>query len=256
MKAVILAGGLGTRLAEETAVRPKPMVEIGGRPILWHILKSYSYHGIREFVFCLGYKGYMIKEYFQNYALHMSDVTIDLREKQIHVHRNDSEDWRISLIDTGETSMTGDRIKNILPYVEDDDCFCMTYGDGVSDIDISSLIAFHRDHGKLASVTAVRPPRRFGQLIVDGTRVTAFKEKPDREGGWINGGFFVLSPKVGKYILGPSAAWEGSPIERLAADGELHAFFHEGFWHPMDTLRDKIYLEQLWSSGNAPWKVW
>ena len=256
MKAVILAGGLGTRLAEETTVRPKPMVEIGGRPILWHILKSYSHHGIREFVLCLGYKGYMIKEYFQNYALHMSDVTIDLREKQIHVHRNDSEDWRISLVDTGEASMTGDRIKQVLPYVEDDDCFCMTYGDGVSNVDISSLIAFHRAHGKLASVTAVHPPRRFGQLVVDGTKVTAFKEKPAGEGGWINGGFFVLSPKVAGYIIGPSSVWEGSPIERLSADGELHAFFHEGFWHPMDTLRDKNYLEQLWSTGNAPWKVW
>lgn len=256
MKAVILAGGLGTRLAEETTVRPKPMVEIGGRPILWHILKSYSHHGIREFVLCLGYKGYMIKEYFQNYALHMSDVTIDLREKQIHVHRNDSEDWRISLVDTGEASMTGDRIKKVLPYVEDDDCFCMTYGDGVSNVDISSLIAFHRAHGKLASVTAVHPPRRFGQLVVDGTKVTAFKEKPAGEGGWINGGFFVLSPKVAGYIIGPSSVWEGPPIERLSADGELHAFFHEGFWHPMDTLRDKNYLEQLWSTGNAPWKVW
>ena len=243
-------------MAEETTVRPKPMVEIGGRPILWHILKSYSHHGIREFVLCLGYKGYMIKEYFQNYALHMSDVTIDLREKQIHVHRNDSEDWRISLVDTGEASMTGDRIKQVLPYVEDDDCFCMTYGDGVSNVDISSLIAFHRAHGKLASVTAVHPPRRFGQLVVDGTKVTAFKEKPAGEGGWINGGFFVLSPKVAGYIIGPSSVWEGSPIERLSADGELHAFFHEGFWHPMDTLRDKNYLEQLWSTGNAPWKVW
>ena len=256
MKAVILAGGLGTRLAEETVVRPKPMVEIGGRPILWHILKKFSHHGIRDFVICLGYKGFMIKEYFQNYALHLSDVTIDLRTKDVRVHRNDTEDWRISLIDTGDATMTGGRIAQILSHVGGDDCFCLTYGDGLSDVDIGALVAFHRAHGRHATVTAVHPPSRFGQLIIDNTKVVAFKEKPDGEGGWINGGFFVLSPEIGRYLGGPDKAWEGEPLERLSSEGQLQAFLHEGFWHPMDTLRDKTYLEELWQSGKAPWKVW
>ncbi|MFG1403657.1 glucose-1-phosphate cytidylyltransferase [Xanthobacter sediminis] len=256
MKAVILAGGLGTRLSEETLVRPKPMVEIGGYPILWHIMKIYSHHGIHDFVICLGYKGYMIKEYFANYARHMSDITVDLRSGSIEVHRNDSEPWSISLIDTGENTMTGGRLRRVLPYVKDED-FCLTYGDGVSDVDIGKSIAFHRAHGGIATVTATYPPKRFGHLdIVDG-QVRNFKEKPDGEGGFINGGFFVLSPDVERYLPPDDGlVWEREPLETLSRDRQLYAFEHTGFWQPMDTLRDKTYLEELWASRTAPWKVW
>ena len=256
MKAVILAGGLGTRLAEETSTRPKPMVEIGGRPIIWHIMKIYAQHGVRDFVICLGYKGYMIKEYFANYGLHMSDVTVDLRSGTIDVHRNQSEDWRISLIDTGEATMTGGRLKRVLDYVRDDDAFCLTYGDGVADVDIGAAIAFHRSHGKRATVTAVRPQSRFGQLQMTEDRVDAFVEKPIQEGGWINGGFFVLSSDIGSYLGDDDTIWEREPLERLAGEGELKAYFHEGFWQPMDTLRDKQQLEEMWVERRAPWKTW
>lgn len=256
MKAIILAGGLGTRLSEETVVRPKPMVEIGGKPILWHIMKLYAAHGITDFVVCLGYKGYVIKEYFSNYALHMSDVTVDLRSGSIKIHRNDSEDWRVSLIDTGENTMTGGRLKRVLPYVADESEFCLTYGDGVADVHIAKLVEFHRSHGGLATVTGAYPPKRFGQLELVGDRVVNFKEKPDGEGGFINGGFFVLSPKVAEYLGDDSTIWEREPLEGLSRDGQLHAFLHEGFWQPMDTVRDKTYLENLWASGKAPWKIW
>jgi glucose-1-phosphate cytidylyltransferase len=255
LKAVILAGGLGTRLSEETAIRPKPMVEIGGRPVLWHIMKMYSEHGIDDFIICLGYKGYVIKEYFANYARHMSDITFDMRQGTVKVHRNDSEDWRVSLIDTGENTLTGGRLKRVLGHVGEDD-FCLTYGDGVSDLDIGATINFHRRHGGLATVTAVYPPKRFGQLEIVEDRVRDFKEKPDGEGGFINGGYFVLSPKVGRYIEGDTTIWEREPLERLSKEGELYAFRHEGFWQPMDTLRDKIYLEELWAAERAPWKAW
>jgi glucose-1-phosphate cytidylyltransferase len=256
MKAVILAGGLGTRLAEETGVKPKPMVEIGANPILWHILKLYNNHGITDFVICLGYKGYVIKEYFANYFLHSSDVTFDLANNSMEVHNKSSEPWKVTLIDTGEETMIGGRIKRIIDYVKDDECFCLTYGDGVSDIDIDASIEFHRKEGRLATVTAVQPPGRFGAIEMDGSRVTGFKEKPQGDGGWINGGFFVLSPKVVDYIDGDSTVWEKEPMENLAKDGELSVYIHDGFWHPMDTLRDKRYLESLWESGNAPWKLW
>jgi len=255
LKAVILAGGLGTRISEETMFRPKPMVEIGGRPILWHIMKMYSCHGVNDFVICLGYRGYVIKEYFANYALHMSDITMDLRKNEIKIHKNDSEDWRISLIDTGENSMTGGRIKRVINHIDGED-FCMTYGDGVADLNISDTIKFHRSHGCLGTVTAVYPPKRFGQLELRDDRVTDFKEKPTGEGGFINGGFFVLSPKVGDLIDGDDVVWEREPLQRLAARSELHAYRHEGFWQPMDTLRDKNYLDELWAGGKAPWKVW
>lgn len=255
MKAVILAGGLGTRLAEETSTRPKPMVEIGGRPILWHIMKMYSQHGINDFVVCLGYKGYLIKEYFANYSLHMSDVTIDMRGRSMEVHRNTAEDWRISLVDTGEETMTGGRLKRARHFIGDED-FCLTYGDGVSDVDIAAVIDFHKDHGHKATVTAVRPVSRFGQLEFDGTKVERFVEKPVEEGGWINGGFFVLSPDVIDLIEGDTTIWEREPMERLAANGDLHAYFHEGFWQPMDTLRDRQNLEELWRSRRAPWRTW
>jgi glucose-1-phosphate cytidylyltransferase len=256
MKAVILAGGLGTRLAEETGVKPKPMVDIGSKPILWHILKLYSNHGITDFVICLGYKGYVIKEYFANYFLHSSDVTFDLANNSMEVHNKKSEPWKVTLIDTGEETMIGGRIKRIIDYVKDDECFCLTYGDGVSDIDIDASIKFHRNEGRLATVAAVQPPGRFGAIEMDGTRVTGFKEKPEGDGGWINGGFFVLSPKVVDYIDGDATVWEKEPMENLAKDGELSVYVHDGFWHPMDTLRDKRYLESLWESGNAPWKLW
>jgi glucose-1-phosphate cytidylyltransferase len=256
MKTVILAGGLGSRLSEETTVRPKPMVEIGGRPIIWHIMKIFSHYDINDFIICLGYRGYMIKEYFANYALHMSDITIDISNKKVTVHQNYAEPWRISLVDTGESTMTGGRLKRILPYLEKDEHFCMSYGDGLSDIDIGALVAFHRSHGKLATVTAVRPPRRFGQIIAEGTRVKTFKEKPEGEGGWINGGFFVLSPKVMDFIDGDATSWEREPLERLAENEQIHAFEHDGFWQPMDTLRDKNYIEELWQSGKAPWRKW
>jgi glucose-1-phosphate cytidylyltransferase len=255
MKVVILAGGLGTRLSEETQIKPKPMVEIGGKPILWHIMKSYSAYGIHEFVICLGYKGYVIKEYFANYFLHMSDVTFDMRNNQMQVHQASVEPWKVTLVDTGDHSMTGGRLKRIAQYLGDED-FCFTYGDGVADIDISKLITFHKAEGKLATVTAVQPLGRFGSLEIEGKTITGFKEKPRGEGGWINGGFFVLSPKVIDYIDDDSISWERQPMERLAQEGELSAFRHEGFWQPMDTLREKNMLEDLWASGRAAWKVW
>jgi glucose-1-phosphate cytidylyltransferase len=256
MKAVILAGGLGTRLSEETLVRPKPMVEIGGYPILWHIMKTYAHHGIDEFVICLGYKGYMIKEYFTNYARHVSDVTVDLRSGSVEVHRNAAEPWRVSLIDTGEHTMTGGRLRRALPYL-DDQPFCLTYGDGVGDVDITAAIAFHRRHGRIATVTATYPPKRFGHLDLADDEVRHFKEKPDGEGGLINGGFFVLSPEVRDYLPPDDAlVWEREPLERLSRDRQLRAFRHPGFWHAMDTLRDRTYLEELWAGGAAPWKVW
>lgn len=255
MKAVILAGGLGTRLAEETSTRPKPMVEIGGKPILWHIMKMYSKHGINDFVVCLGYKGYVIKEYFANYSLHMSDVTVDMRGRSIDVHRNTAEDWRISLVDTGDDTMTGGRLKRARHFIGDED-FCLTYGDGVSDIDIGKAIAFHQTHGRKATVTAVRPISRFGQLELAGNTVERFAEKPVEEGGWINGGFFVLSPDVIDLIDDDQTIWERDPMERLAMTGNLQAYFHEGFWQPMDTLRDRQNLEELWRTRKAPWKTW
>lgn len=255
MKAVLLAGGLGTRLSEETSLKPKPMVEIGGRPILWHIMKIYLAHGIRDFIVCCGYKGYVIKEYFANYRLHMSDVTVDMREDQIVFGMNKAEDWRITLADTGESTMTGGRLARVADLVRDE-TFCFTYGDGVADIDIGAQLAFHRAHGKAATVTAVRPPSRFGVLEMDGTAVTSFAEKPAEEQGLINGGFFVLEPKALDYLGGDDCIWEREPLEGLARDGELHAFRHEGFWQPMDTLRDRQLLEGHWDAGTAPWKVW
>ena len=255
MKAVILAGGLGTRLAEETSVRPKPMVEIGGKPILWHIMKIYAAHGIHDFVICLGYKGYMIKEYFANYFLHQADVTIDLAANKIDVHGAKAEPWRVSLIDTGETTMTGGRLRRVRDYIGDDD-FCFTYGDGVGDVDITTLIAEHKASKRLATVTVTHPPGRFGAVRLDGTRVTEFVEKPAGDGSWINAGFFVCSPKVLDYVSGDDTVWEREPMERLARDGQLSAHKHEGFWQPMDALRDKQQLEALWATGNAPWKRW
>jgi glucose-1-phosphate cytidylyltransferase len=258
MKAIILAGGLGTRLAEETSLRPKPMVEIGGKPILWHIMKIYAQHGVKDFIICLGYKGYMIKEYFFNYSMHMSDLTIDLRKGETHVHRNSSEDWRISLIDTGEHTMTGGRLRQAMAYLDDGDSdFCLTYGDGVSDCNISKAIAFHQSHGQEATVTAVRPASRYGQLDLDGDTVTAFAEKPVEEGGWINGGFFVLNRSVQKYLgHDDSCIWEREPLEGIAAAGQLRSYFHDGFWQPMDTLRDRQMLEAMWDAKEAPWKTW
>lgn len=256
MKAVILAGGMGTRLSEETVLRPKPMIEIGAMPILWHIMKTYSAHGIDDFVICLGYKGYMIKEYFANYRLHTSDVTFDLSADTIEVHRSATDPWRVTLVDTGEQTQTGGRLRRVLPYVEDEPAFCFTYGDGLSDIDVAKSIDFHRAEGALATVTAVQPPGRFGALEVDGNRVRGFAEKPRGDGGWINGGFFVLSPEVGRYLDGDDTVWEDEPLEGLARDGELACFEHHGFWQAMDTLRDKRQLEQMWQSGRAPWKAW
>ena len=256
MKAVILAGGFGTRLSEETVVRPKPMVEIGGRPILWHILKIYSKHGINDFIICCGYKGYLIKEYFANYFLHMSDVTFDLKENQMHVHQSVAEPWRVTLVDTGDSAGTGGRLKRIAQYVQDEEAFCMTYGDGVSDLDISEAVAFHKRHGHLVTVTAVQPPARFGGLGLDGSTISAFHEKPRGEGGWINGGFFVLSPAVLNEIRDDSAMFEVEPMQSLTMKKQVQAFFHHGFWQPMDTLRDKHRLEELWTSGKAPWKTW
>ena len=256
MKAVLLAGGLGTRISEETNVKPKPMVEIGGKPILWHIMKMYSAHGVNDFIICLGYKGYVIKEYFSNYFLHMSDVTFDMRENKTTIHTNTAEPWSVTLVETGEETMIGGRIKRILPYVKDDEAFCVTYGDGVGDVDISAVIRHHKEAGRFATVTATQPPGRFGAISFDGDRVLGFKEKPQGDGGWINGGFFVLSPEVGRYIDGDATVWEREPMERLAADNQLTVHFHDGFWQPMDTLRDKLMLEDLWASGNARWKVW
>jgi len=256
MKAVILAGGLGTRISEESHLKPKPMIEIGGKPILWHIMKHYSAHGIHDFVICLGYKGYAIKDFFANYFLHTSDVTFDMRNNRMDVHQNFSEPWRVTLIDTGESSMTGGRLRRAAPFIKDEEAFCFTYGDGVSDLDLGALIDFHLGHGKLATVTAVQPPGRYGALARSGDAVTGFIEKPRGDGGWINGGFFVLSPKVLPYIADDATSWEAEPLASLAADDQLMAFQHEGFWHPMDTLRDKNILEQLWLEGEAPWKQW
>jgi len=256
MKAVILAGGLGTRLSEETHLKPKPMVEIGGRPILWHIMKLYHGHGIRDFIICCGWRGYVIKEYFANYGLHTSDMTFDLAQNRMQFHRKSAEDWRVTLVDTGEHSLTGGRLKRVAPYLKDEEAFCFTYGDGVSNGDIADTIRFHRAHRKLAAGTAVRPPARFGAVEFEGDLGKGFVEKPEGGGGVINGGFFVLSPKVISRIPDDLTTWEAAPLSSLAADGELHAYFHEGFWQPMDTLRDKNQLEALWESGNPPWKNW
>lgn len=254
MKLIILAGGLGTRISEESISKPKPMIEIGGKPILWHIMKTYSSHGVNDFVICCGYKGYVIKEYFANYFLHMSDVTIDLKHNSIEVHRKKAEPWKVTLVDTGDSTQTGGRLKRIKDYIDGD--FCMTYGDGVGSIDITELIQFHRQHGQLATMTAVQPPGRFGALNLNKTQVESFLEKPQGDGGWINGGFFVLNPKALDLIEGDDTIWEREPLERLAERRQLQAYFHKGFWQPMDTLRDKNYLDELWSSGNAPWNSW
>lgn len=256
MKAVILAGGLGTRLSEETAVRPKPMVEIGGKPILWHIMKMYSSHGVNDFVICCGYKGYVIKEYFQNYFLHMSDVTFDMRENKMEVHHKRVEPWNVTLVDTGDESMTGGRLRRVARFIEHEECFFFTYGDGVSDVDIGATLRFHRSHGKAATITATLPPGRFGALDLHEGQVRSFKEKPRGDGAMINGGFFVLTPKVLPYIRDDMSVWEQEPLNQLAADGELMAYEHHGFWQPMDTLRDRHLLERLWDEGKAPWKTW
>jgi glucose-1-phosphate cytidylyltransferase len=256
MKAVILAGGRGSRLSEETTIRPKPMVEIGGKPILWHIMKIYAAHGVEEFVICLGYKGYAIKEFFANYHLYTcEDLSFDLGRGDVEVHRSSAEPWRVTLVDTGEETMTGGRLKRALAYVGDED-FCFTYGDGVADIDITALIAYHREQGALATITAVQPPGRVGAVELNGTRVRSFQEKPRGDGAWLNGGFFVLSPAVGRYLEGDRTTWEQEPLGRLAREGQLASFRHEGFWQAMDTMRDRTQLEQLWSSGHAPWRVW
>ncbi len=256
MKAVILAGGLGTRISEETDTKPKPMVEIGGKPILWHIMKIYSAHGVNDFVICCGYKGYQIKEYFANYFLYMSDVTFDMSKNTMDVHQRSAEPWRVTLVDTGESTMTGGRLKRVAEHIRGDDAFCLTYGDGVSDVNITELIAFHKAQKVQATLTATLPPGRFGALEFNGNKVNKFMEKPKGDGAMINGGFFVLSPKVLDRIGGDDTIWERGPLETLAADGQLAAFQHTGFWQPMDTLRDKIHLEELWASGQAPWKVW
>jgi len=256
MKVVILAGGLGTRISEETNLKPKPMVEIGGKPILWHIMKSYSAYGINDFVICCGYKGYVIKEYFANYFLHMSDVTFDMTNNEMKVHQQNAEPWSVTLVDTGENTLTGGRLKRVSQYIQDEDSFCFTYGDGVSDIDIGASIEFHKSHGKLATVSAVAPPGRYGAITRSGNMVTGFVEKPAGDGGLINGGFFVLSPKVLDLIEGDGTSWEGEPLKKLAAQGEMAAFEHQGFWQPMDTLREKNMLEELWRTEKAPWKIW
>lgn len=255
MKAVILAGGFGTRISEETDRIPKPMIEIGGKPIIWHIMKIYAYHGVTEFIVCLGYKGYLLKEYFTNYFLHSCDVTVDLKTGQIDVHKSSTENWRVTLVDTGEATQTGGRIRRVGHYVGDE-TFCLTYGDGVSDVDVATSIAFHRKHGRKATVTAIAPPGRFGILDIEGARVKGFAEKVDNVNARINGGFFVLEPSVIDYIAGDETLWEREPMERLASDGEMGAFQHAGFWQPMDTLRDKRLLEELWARGDAPWAVW
>lgn len=256
MKAVILAGGLGTRIAEETSVRPKPMVEIGGRPILWHILKIYSHHGINDFIICCGYKGYIIKEFFANYFLHTSDVTFDMQENRMIVHNSETEPWRVTLVDTGDLTGTGGRLRRIRHHLDPSEPFCMTYGDGVADVDITESIKFHRQHNKLVTLTSVQPIARFGALGLDDTKIYSFREKPSDEGGWINGGYFVLSPEVIDAVTDDAQMFEQAPIESLVARGEVHAFFHRGFWQAMDTLRDKQQLEELWSKGKAPWKTW
>ena len=256
MKAVILAGGLGTRLSEETSIKPKPMVEIGGKPILWHIMKQYSAHNVNDFIICCGYKGYLIKEYFANYFLNMSDVTFDMRENTMQVHNKRAENWRVTLVDTGDNSMTGGRLRRIFDHVKEEDCFCMTYGDGVSDINIAESIQFHRSHKKLATLTATYPPGRFGALEIINGAVNKFNEKPKGDGGMINGGFFILSPEALNYIDGDDCIWEQEPLNQLANTGQLMAYIHHGFWQPMDTLRDKVYLENLWQEKKAPWKNW
>jgi glucose-1-phosphate cytidylyltransferase len=256
MKAVILAGGLGTRISEETHLKPKPMIEVGGKPILWHIMKLYSSHDVNEFVICCGYKGYVIKEYFANYFLHMSDVTFDMTSNQMEVHHRKAEHWRVTLVDTGENTLTGGRLKRVADYIRNDEHFCFTYGDGLSDVNISALIAFHKEHGKWATVTAVQPPGRYGALQMKGTDVTGFTEKPRGDGGLINGGFFVLSPKCLQLIESDDTSWELEPLAELASRSQLSAFEHAGFWQPMDTLRDKNFLEALWDAGRAPWKIW
>lgn len=256
MKAVILAGGLGTRLSEETNLKPKPMVEIGGRPILWHIMKMYAHHGVSDFIICCGYKGYVIKEYFANYFLHMSDVTFDMNNNTMEVHNKRAEPWKVTLVDTGDHSMTGGRLRRIADYIKDEDEFCFTYGDGVGDIDISKSIQYHKSHGKFATLTATYPPGRFGALDISEGEVKSFKEKPKGDGAMINGGFFVLSPKVLQYLNSDEDIWENEPLSSLATEGQLMAYEHRGFWQPMDTLRDKTKLEELWNSGKAPWKCW
>lgn len=255
MKAVILAGGFGTRISEETALKPKPMIEIGGKPILWHIMKIYAHHGVNDFIICCGYKGYIIKEYFANYFIHMSDITYDMSNNTVQVHHKKAEPWKVTMVDTGETTQTGGRLKRIKEYLGNED-FCMTYGDGVGNIDITNSIKFHKSHGKLATMTAIQPPGRFGALELDGVEVKSFLEKPQGDGGWINGGFFILSPDVLNLIQGDDTLWEKSPLEKLAETSNLRAYYHTGFWQPMDTLRDKILLEDLWMSEVAPWKVW
>jgi len=255
MKVVILAGGMGTRISEETHLKPKPMIEIGGRPILWHIMKLYSSYGLNDFIICVGYKGYVIKEYFANYFMHMSDVTFDLSKNTTTHHRGYSEPWRVTLVDTGEATQTGGRLKRVAEYLDQED-FCFTYGDGVSNVNVRELIAFHKSQGRLATISSVQPPGRFGLLTMTDSRIVGFSEKPLGDGGWINGGFFVLSPKVLGYIAGDDTVWERAPLERLAHEGELSAFVHRGFWHPMDHLRDRQYLEGLWATEKAPWKVW
>jgi glucose-1-phosphate cytidylyltransferase len=256
MKAVILAGGLGTRISEETHLKPKPMIEIGGRPILWHILKLYSAHGVNDFIICCGYRGYVIKEYFANYFLHMSDVTFDMATNQMEVHQRKAEPWKVTLVDTGDETMTGGRLKRVAPYLAGEKSFCFTYGDGVADVDIQALIKFHESHGKLATVTAVQPPGRYGAIEEEGGHVRGFTEKPRGDGALINGGFFVLSPKCLDLIEGDATSWEGEPLTKLAKSDQMMAFEHQGFWQPMDTLRDKNHLEELWDSGKAPWKIW
>ena len=256
MKAVILAGGFGSRISEETNLKPKPMVEIGGKPILWHIMKIYSAGGVNEFVICCGYKGYVIKEYFANYFLHMSDVTFNMADNSMQVHHRQAEPWKVTLVNTGENTMTGGRLKRVADYVKDEESFCFTYGDGVADVDVAATIRFHRAHGKLATVTAVQPPGRYGALQLDGEQVRGFTEKPRGDGGLINGGYFVLSPKCLPRILADATSWEAEPLTSLAAEGQLMSYLHNGFWQPMDTLREKNLLEELWQSGRAPWKLW
>jgi glucose-1-phosphate cytidylyltransferase len=256
MKVVILAGGLGTRISEETHLKPKPLIEIGGKPILWHIMKIYSAHGVNEFIICCGYKGYLIKEYFANYFLHMSDVTIDMKSNEIRVHQKKAEPWKVTLIDTGEDTLTGGRLKRVADYVSDEDLFCFTYGDGLADVNLTAEIEFHRTHGKMATVCAVKPPGRYGALEIEDGNVTGFTEKPPGDGGLINGGYFVLSPKCIELIEGDQSSWEGNALAKLSDMNELIAFEHDGFWQPMDTLREKNHLEELWSSSKAPWKIW
>ncbi len=257
MKAVILAGGLGTRIAEETSLIPKPMIEIGGKPIIWHIMKTYSAHGINDFIICCGYRGYVIKEYFANYFLHMSDITFFMKDNSMKVHENKAEPWTVTLVDTGENTLTGGRLKRVKDYIKDEHCFCFTYGDGVGDVDITSLIEFHQNHGKQATLTTTRPAGRYGAVDLDSEcNVERFREKPGGDSGWINGGYFVLHPAVIDRIDGDKTSWESEPLAGLANEGQLSAFKHEGFWQPMDTLREKLYLNELWDAGEAPWKVW